>query len=322
MRLFVTGAAGFIGFHLCSRLLKDGHQVSGADNLNSYYDVRLKEGRLGILKGQPGFQFFKQDLSEREATHQLILGQKPDMVLHLGAQAGVRYSIENPHAYVDSNLVAFVNILEACRALKVRHLVYASSSSVYGANNRVPFSVEDRADHPLSFYAATKRSNELMAYSYSHLFQLPVTGLRFFTVYGPWGRPDMSYFLFAEAIREGREIKVFNHGDMKRDFTYVDDIVEGIVRIMNLPPTGEKPPYQLFNIGNNDPVPLMEFIGHLEDLMGRKAEMKFLPLQPGDMLETCADIEALAQKTGYRPQTKIRDGLKRFVDWYLDWKKN
>lgn len=321
MRIFVTGAAGFIGFHLCSRLLKEGHEVSGADNLNDYYDVRLKEGRLGELKNNPGFQFFKHELSEREATHKLILDQKPEMIIHLGAQAGVRYSIENPHAYVDSNLVAFVNILEAGRALKIRHLVYASSSSVYGANNQVPFSVEDRADHPLSFYAATKRANELMAYSYSHLYQLPVTGLRFFTVYGPWGRPDMSYFLFTKAIREGKEIKVFNHGDMRRDFTYVDDIVEGVVRIMNIPPTHEKPPYQLFNIGNNHPVPLMEFIQHLEELLGQKAKMKFLPLQPGDMLETCANIDALAQKTGYKPQTDIRVGLKHFVDWYLGWEK-
>jgi UDP-glucuronate 4-epimerase len=260
-------------------------------------------------------------LSEREATHQLILGKKPEMIVHLAAQAGVRYSLENPHTYVDSNLTAFVNILEAARALKIRHLVYASSSSVYGANNRVPFSVEDRADHPLSLYAATKRANELMAYSYSHLFELPVTGLRFFTVYGPWGRPDMSYFLFTKAIREGKEIKVFNHGDMRRDFTYVDDIIEGVVRIMKIPPTGEKPPYQLFNIGNNHPIPLMEFIGHLEDLLGQKAVMKFLPLQPGDMLETCANIDSLAEKTGYTPQTKIRDGLKHFVDWYLEWEK-
>lgn len=319
MRLFVTGAAGFIGFHLCSRLLEEGHQVSGADNLNAYYDVKLKEGRLGLLKGRSGFEFFRQDLSEREATQRLILSQKPDRIIHLGAQAGVRYSIENPHAYVDSNLVAFANILEASRSLKIGHLVYASSSSVYGANNQVPFSVEDRADHPLSFYAATKRANELMAYSYSHLFGIPVTGLRFFTVYGPWGRPDMSYFLFTKAIREGKEIKVFNHGDMRRDFTFVDDIVEGIVRILDLPPVGEKPPYQLFNIGNNHPVPLMEFIGHLEDLLGKKAQMKFLPLQPGDMLETCANIDALVQKTGYSPKTKIRDGLKRFVDWYLEW---
>ncbi len=319
MRIFVTGAAGFIGFHLCLRLLKEGHEVLGADNLNAYYDVRLKQERLRQLQKNASFKFFQQDLSERPAAQNLIQDQKPEIIVHLAAQAGVRYSIENPQAYVDSNLIGFANILEAARTLKVRHLVYASSSSVYGANNQVPFSVEDRADHPLSFYAATKRANELMAYSYSHLFGIPVTGLRFFTVYGPWGRPDMSYFLFAKAIRAGKEIKVFNHGDMRRDFTYVDDIIEGVVRITNLPPTGEKPPYQLFNIGNNNPVPLMEFIHHLEDLLGQKARMQLLPLQPGDMLETAADIDTLVLKTGYAPQTHIRDGLKRFVDWYLEW---
>lgn len=319
MRILVTGVAGFVGFHLGSRLLRDGHEVLGVDNLNSYYDVRLKQERLRRLQDDPSFKFFRKDLSERPAAQDLIQSQKPEVILHLAAQAGVRYSLENPQAYVDSNLTAFANILEAARALKVRHLVYASSSSVYGANNRVPFSVEDRADHPLSFYAATKRANELMAYSYSHLFGIPVTGLRFFTVYGPWGRPDMSYFLFAKAIRAGKEIKVFNHGDMRRDFTYVEDIIEGLVRIMNRPPAGEKPPYQLFNIGNNRPVPLMEFIGHLEDLLGQKAVMRFLPLQPGDMLETAADIDSLVQKTGYAPQTHIREGLKRFVDWYMEW---
>ena len=319
MRVFVTGAAGFIGFHLCRRLLKEGHEVLGADNLNAYYDVRLKEGRLKQLEGNPRFRFFRQDLAERPAAQKLIQDQEPEVILHLAAQAGVRYSIENPQAYVDSNLTGFTNILEAARSLQVRHLVYASSSSVYGANNQVPFSVEDRADHPLSFYAATKRANELMAYSYSHLFGLPVTGLRFFTVYGPWGRPDMSYFLFAKAIRGGKPIKVFNHGDMRRDFTYVDDIIEGLVRIMNLPATGEKPPYQLFNIGNNKPVQLMDFIGHMEDLLGQKAVTEMLPLQPGDMLETSANIDSLAAKTGYTPQTGIRDGLKQFVEWYLEW---
>lgn len=319
MKILVTGAAGFIGFHLCSRLLEDGQEVAGVDNLNGYYDTRLKQGRLRQLEGTPGFQFFRQDLSDRQASRDLILGQKPDMVVNLAAQAGIRYSLENPHAYVDSNLTAFANILEACRALPVRHLVYASSSSVYGANNRVPFSVGDRADHPISFYAATKRANELMAYSYSHLFGIPMTGLRFFTVYGPWGRPDMAYFLFAKAIREGAKIKVFNHGNMKRDFTYVDDIIEGVVRVMNLPPTGSNPPYQLFNIGNNQPVPLMDFIGHLEELLGRKAVLQHLPLQPGDMLETCADIGDLVEKTGYAPRTEIREGLRRFVDWYLQW---
>jgi len=321
MRIFVTGAAGFIGFHLCGRLLKEGHEVLGADNLNAYYDVRLKQGRLRQLEGNPRFQFFQQDLGERPAAQKLLQDQKPEVIVHLAAQAGVRYSIENPQAYVDSNLIGFTNILEAARSLKLRHLVYASSSSVYGANNRVPFSVEDRADHPLSFYAATKRANELMAYSYSHLFGLPVTGLRFFTVYGPWGRPDMSYFLFSKAIRAGKAIKVFNHGDMRRDFTYVDDIIEGVVRIMALPPAGEKPPYQLFNIGNNNPVPLMEFIHHLEDLLDQKAVMELLPLQAGDMLETAADIDSLVKKTSYAPQTHIRDGLKKFVDWYLEWEK-
>lgn len=319
MKILVTGAAGFIGFHLCSRLLEDGQEVAGADNLNGYYDIRLKEGRLRQLEGTPGFRFFRMDLSDRQVSRDFVLGEKPDMVVHLAAQAGIRYSLENPQAYVDSNLTAFANILEACRALGVRHLVYASSSSVYGANNQVPFSVEDRADCPISFYAATKRANELMAYSYSHLFGLPMTGLRFFTVYGPWGRPDMAYFLFAKAIRAGGEIKVFNNGNMRRDFTYVDDIIEGVVRVMNLPPTGSSPPYQLLNIGNNRPIPLMDFIGHLEELLGRKAVLRHLPLQPGDMLETCADIGDLVKKTGYAPQTDIREGLKRFVDWYLAW---
>jgi len=331
-KILVTGAAGFIGFHLVQRLLGAGLSVTGLDNLNDYYDVSLKKARLKILEGQAGFRFIRAGLEQREIMEDLFKAELFDCVVHLGAQAGVRYSLQNPHAYIDSNIVGFLNILEGCRHTGVKHLVYASSSSVYGANSRVPFSEHDSADHPVSLYAATKRSNELMAHTYAHLYGIPVTGLRFFTVYGPWGRPDMAYFSFTKAILEGRPIELFNHGVMKRDFTYVDDIIEGVVRVMDhipghdpswkteMPdPATSHAPYRVYNIGNNQPVELGRFIEVLEERLGKKAEKKLLPMQPGDVLSTCADVSDLDAAVGFRPDTSIEDGIARFVDWYREY---
>lgn len=316
--VLVTGSAGFIGYHLSEALLARGDRVVGFDNLNDYYDPRLKAARLHRLEVQDGYTFLRGDLADASAVDGAFRSGV-DRVVHLGGQAGVRYSLTNPRAYVDSNLVGTMNVLEGCRHHDVVHYVYASSSSVYGANTRVPFSVDDRADHPVSLYAATKRSTELMAYSYSHLFGIPTTGLRFFTVYGPWGRPDMAPFLFTSAILQGRPIDVFNQGDMRRDFTYIDDIVEGIVRILDRPPKiGDdgSPPLRLYNIGNNEPVKLGRFIAAIEAATGRTATQNLLPLQPGDMVETYADIDPLVRDTGFKPSTTIEDGMSRFVDWF------
>lgn len=330
--ILVTGAAGFIGYHVSRRLLERGDTVAALDNLNDYYDVSLKKARLKELETFPNFRFVKLDLADREGVNQLFKREKPHRVIHLAAQAGVRYSLTNPHSYVTSNLVGFVNILEACRHRKVEHLVYASSSSVYGANTRMPFSVHDNVDHPVSLYAATKKSNELMAHSYSHLYGMPVTGLRFFTVYGPWGRPDMAIFLFTRAILAGEPIDVFNNGKMRRDFTYIDDIVEGVVRVTDIVPkpnpqwNGDDPdpgtskaPYRLYNIGNNQPVPLLEMIATLEKALGKKVEKRFLPMQAGDVPETYADVEGLSAVTGFAPSTSLDVGIGRFVDWYRDY---
>jgi len=353
MNYLVTGAAGFIGFHVCLALLERGDTVIGVDNLNNYYDPRLKQSRLNLLlqtknqKPQTGiFRFERMDIANRDAVKDLFARERPRRVVHLAAQAGVRHSIQNPHAYADSNLVGFVNILEGCRHNCVEHLVYASSSSVYGANQKLPFSVGDNVDHPVSLYGATKKANELMAYSYSHLFGLPTTGLRFFTVYGPWGRPDMAYFLFTEAILEGRPIDVYNHGRMRRDFTYIDDIVEGVVRVLDrvpprdggrrtddrgtqtIPPnlkpetTNQEPampPYRVYNIGNHTPVDLLYFIEVLEKAVNRKAVKNLLPMQPGDVLETCADVGDLTRDVGFHPSTPIEVGVVRFVEWYREY---
>lgn len=329
MKVLVTGAAGFIGMHTALRLLERGDVVVGIDNLNDYYEVSLKEARLAQLEGKPGFSFIKMDIADRPAIAQLFADEKFDKVIHLAAQAGVRYSIINPHAYADSNLVGFVNILEGCRHNAVQHLVYASSSSVYGGNAKMPFSEHDSVDHPVSLYAATKKANELMAHTYSHLYRLPTTGLRFFTVYGPWGRPDMAPFLFAAAILKGEPIKIFNHGNMKRDFTYIDDIVEGVIRatdrnaVINesydpviADPATSYSPYRIFNIGNSDPVPLMEFIGALEKAIGKTAEKIFLPMQDGDVPATYAETLLLNQWLGYKPETFVEKGVSRFVAWY------
>lgn len=321
MQVLVTGAAGFIGYHLTQRLLQDGIQVYGIDNLNDYYAVELKKSRLAQLEPNQNFHFQALDLSDRTGMTTLFENNKFDGVIHLAAQAGVRYSLENPHAYVDSNLVGFLHILEGCRHSQISHLVYASSSSVYGANKKVPFSVEDNVDHPVSLYAATKKSNELMAHSYSHLYQLPITGLRFFTVYGPWGRPDMAYFKFVDAIANDKPIDVYNHGEMQRDFTYVDDVVEGIVRVLNRPPNPDDttPPYKLYNIGNHQPVTLMRFIEVIEAAMGKAAEKNFLPMQPGDVPATYADVDALMQDVGFQPKTPIEEGIQKFVTWYRSY---
>ena len=329
MKILVTGAAGFIGFHTAAALLDRGGQVVGLDNLNDYYDVALKRARLAQLEGRNGFSFTKLDIEDRSAMEELFAGEKFDRVIHLAAQAGVRYSIDNPHAYVSANLAGFMTILEGCRHGNVEHLVFASSSSVYGANTAMPFSVDQNVDHPLSLYAATKKSNELMAHSYAHLYALPVTGLRFFTVYGPWGRPDMALFLFTRKILAGEPIDVFNNGQHARDFTYIDDIVEGVVRAVDRVATpnphwdGARPgpgtsaaPYRLYNIGNNNPVQLMDFIALLETALGKKAQMNFLPMQPGDVPETYADIDDLTEDIGYLPATRIEDGIARFIDWY------
>lgn len=331
-KFLVTGAAGFIGFHLSKQLLARGEQVIGLDNLNNYYDVPLKQARLDQLLEQKTFQFSQLDLADRQGIAQLFADIQPEKVIHLAAQAGVRYSLKNPYAYVDSNVIGFLNILEGCRHNSVRHLVFASSSSVYGINTKMPFSVHDNVDHPVSLYAATKKANELMAHSYSHLYGLPTTGLRFFTVYGPWGRPDMALFLFTKAILEGQSIDVFNYGKMRRDFTYIDDIVEGVVRVSdNIPSpnpdwSGYEPeagtssaPYKLYNIGNNQPVELKRFIEVLEDCLGRKAAKNMLPLQPGDVPETYADIADLTRDIGFKPTTPIEVGIPRFVDWYRSY---
>ena len=330
--VLVTGAAGFIGFHLCRRLQNDGVKITGIDNLNSYYDVELKQARLDQLQAEPNFEFVKMDMADRTGMQDLFENNRYDVVVNLAAQAGVRYSLENPHAYVDSNIVAFVNILEGCRHGDVRHLVFASSSSVYGANTSMPFSIHHNVDHPVSLYAASKKANELMAHTYSHLYGLCCTGLRFFTVYGPWGRPDMALFLFTRAILENRPIKVFNHGKMQRDFTYIDDIIEGVARVMGRLPEpdprwrGDQPdpgtsyaPYKVYNIGNNNPVELIEFIETIEKSLGRKAEKEFLDLQPGDVPATYADVDDLIADVGFKPQTPITAGIQRFVDWYKEY---
>lgn len=330
MKILVTGAAGFIGMHVAARLLQAGHNVTGIDNLNDYYDVRLKQARLDVLKPHPNFRFLKMDLADRERMHELFSDGKFERVIHLAAQAGVRYSLENPHAYVQSNIVGFTNILEACRSFPVNHLVYASSSSVYGANKKLPFSIQDNVDHPISLYAASKKSNELMAHAYSHLFQIPTTGLRFFTVYGPWGRPDMAIFSFTKAILEGKPIEVFNHGKMQRDFTYIDDIVEGVLLVADRPPalnakgmerdvSPGSAPYKLYNIGNHQPVELMKVIEVLEKCLGKTTRKNMLPMQPGDVPATFADVDDLMRDTGFRPATPIEVGVKRFVDWYRSY---
>jgi len=328
MKYLVTGAAGFIGFHVSERLLQAGHQVVGIDNLNDYYDVNLKQARLDLLQ-KPGFSFHKIDLADRTAMASLFADEKFDRVIHLAAQAGVRYSLENPHAYADANLIGHLNVLEGCRHNKVQHLLYASSSSVYGLNRKMPFSTEDSVDHPVSLYAATKKANELMSHTYAHLYGLPTTGLRFFTVYGPWGRPDMALFKFTKAMLEGKSIDVYNYGKMKRDFTYIDDIAEAIIRLQDVIPQADanwtvetgsaassSAPYRVYNIGNSSPVELMDYITALEEALGTEAEKNMMPVQPGDVLETSADTQPLQDVTGFKPETTVKDGVKNFVDWY------
>lgn len=340
MRVIVTGAAGFIGFFTARALLARGDTVIGIDNVNDYYDPNIKEKRLSMLKAQASdlpkgrFEFYRESIADSGSVNTIFARHKPDAVINLAAQAGVRYSLENPHAYVESNVTGFTNILEACRHNAVGHLVYASTSSVYGANTAMPFSEYQAVDHPLQFYAATKKANELMAHSYSHLFKLPTTGLRFFTVYGPWGRPDMALFLFTKNILAGKAINVFNNGDHSRDFTYVDDIVEGILRVVDQPATADadwnsdspslghsNAPYRIFNIGNNAPVKLTEFIEAIEEALEMKAQRNLMPLQPGDVPDTYADASALIKATGYQPQTNIRYGIKQFVAWYREYYK-
>ncbi len=334
MKILITGAAGFIGFHLSRKLLDDSHEMIGIDNLNDYYDPSLKQSRLEVLNKYNNFNFHKVDIKDKAAVDILFETYQPTYVINLAAQAGVRYSIENPYAYVDSNLIGFMNVLEACRNYPVEHLLYASSSSVYGGNKVTPFSTNHNVDHPVSLYAATKKSNELMAHTYSHLYGIPTTGLRFFTVYGPYGRPDMAYFSFAKDILAGKVIKVFNHGKMERDFTYIDDIVEGIIKLIDKAPTANKEwdeskddlstsfaPYKIYNIGNNNPVPLMRFINALEAALGKEAEKIYLDMQPGDVLRTYADVSDLERDIGFKPSTSIEDGLKRFVEWYKEYYK-
>jgi len=333
-KVLVTGSAGFIGFHLARRLAEQGAEVVGIDNLNPYYDVRLKEARLQQLRERPNFRFAKLDLADGEGIAQFFRSERFDVVVNLAAQAGVRYSLSNPHAYVEANLVGFLNVLEGCRNTTVRHLVFASSSSVYGANTHMPFSERDRTDHPVSLYGATKRANELMAHAYAHLYRLPSTGLRFFTVYGPWGRPDMALFLFTEAILKGEPISVFHQGKMQRDFTYIDDVVESVVRVMSrIPvpdstwnsdqpdPSRSSAPYRIYNVGNHRPVELMALIRVLEAKLGVKAKLNLLPLQPGDVPATYADVDDLARETGFRPATSIEEGVGRFVDWYREYQR-
>ena len=331
-KTLVTGAAGFIGFHLARRLLDQGHEVVGLDNLNDYYDVRLKQARLRMLEPYPAFRFVRASLADRPVMEEFFDRECFETVVNLAAQAGVRYSLENPHAYMDSNIVGFLNVLEGCRHNQVKHLVFASSSSVYGTNVTVPFSEHHAVDHPVSLYAATKKSNELMAHSYAHLFGLPTTGLRFFTAYGPWGRPDMAYFSFTKAILEGRPIDVYNHGRMQRDFTYIDDIVEGIVRVLgHIPqpdpawdaaspdPSTSSAPYRLYNIGNHSPVELFRFIEIIEECLGKKAIKNLLPLQAGEVLATCANVDDLMQAVAFKPTIPLEQGLRNFIDWYREW---
>lgn len=333
MKFLITGAAGFIGFHTCKRLLEAGHQVVGIDNMNDYYDVNLKQARLDLLQSSL-FSFHKVDLADRQGIAELFAEEKFNRVIHLAAQAGVRYSLENPHAYADSNLIGYLNILEGCRHNKVEHLLYASSSSVYGLNRKMPFSTDDSVDHPVSLYAATKKANELMAHTYSHLYGIPTTGLRFFTVYGPWGRPDMALFKFTKAMLEGKSIDVYNYGKMKRDFTYVDDIVEAIVRVQDVipqanaewsvengSPADSSAPYRVYNIGNSSPVELMDYITALEEALGMIAEKNMMPIQPGDVLETSADTKPLYDLVGFKPQTTVKEGVQNFVDWYKAYYK-
>ncbi len=331
--VLITGAAGFIGFHVAQRLLQAGRKVVGVDSLNDYYDPSLKEARLSMLRNDPSFSFVKLDLADRAATADLFAHRFPH-VIHLAAQAGVRYSIENPNAYIDANLAGFTNVLEGCRHNSCRHLLFASSSSVYGANTKLPFAVHDNVDHPISLYAATKKANELMAHAYSHLYRLPATGLRFFTVYGPWGRPDMAMYIFAKAIVEGQPIKLFNHGNMRRDFTYVDDVSEAMLRLVDRPPQGDpkwsgaKPdpssslaPWKIYNIGNNKPEELLHVAALLEKEFGKSARREMLPMQPGDVPETYADIDDLARDVGFRPGTSAEEGIARFAAWYRDYHK-
>ncbi len=331
-KILVTGAAGFIGYHLSERLLSEGRQVTGLDIFNDYYDPALKEARAALLEKHDGFRMVRADMADRDAMKQLFEKEKFDGVVNLAAQAGVRYSLINPHSYTDTNLVGFVNILEGCRRAQVKHLVFASSSSVYGSNTRMPFSVHDNVDHPVSLYAASKKANELMAHSYSHLFALPCTGLRFFTVYGPWGRPDMALFLFTKAILEDRPIDVFNYGRMKRDFTYIDDIIEGVVRVLDMParpdpawsgdapdPSSSHAPWKIYNIGNNRPVELIRYIEVLEECLGKKAQKNLLPMQPGDVPATYADIGDLVRDTGFHPSTTLEEGIPKFVEWYRNY---
>jgi len=331
-KILVTGAAGFIGSEVCLRLLERGDHVVGLDNLNDYYEVSLKEARLARFLNYANFRFVKTNLEDRASIEALFEEEKFEQVVNLAAQAGVRYSLKNPHAYIDSNIVGFINILEGCRQHQIKHLVYASSSSVYGANETMPFSVHDNVDHPLSLYAASKKANELMAHSYAHLYQLPTTGLRFFTVYGPWGRPDMAPILFVKAILEGRSIDVFNHGKMRRDFTYIDDIVEGVIRVldrsaesnpdwtgMKPDPASSKAPWRIYNIGNSQPIALMDFIQAIEDALGIEAKKNFLPMQAGDVVATSADVQALMDDVGFKPDTSVSHGIKQFVDWYRSY---
>ena len=331
-KILITGASGFIGFHLAKLLLKNNYEVVGIDNMNDYYDIRLKEGRLEILKKYDNYTFYKIDLKDKESIDNLFEKYKFDYVINLAAQAGVRYSIENPYAYVDSNLIGFMNILEACRNYPVKHLLYASSSSVYGGNKVAPFSTEHQVDHPVSLYAATKKSNELMAHTYSHLYKIPTTGLRFFTVYGPWGRPDMAYFSFTDAIMNDKSIKVFNHGKMERDFTYIDDIVEAIYKLLPLAPKANPEwdelkdkqsesfaPYKVYNIGNNQPVQLEKFISVLEDKIGKKAVKNYMEMQPGDVVRTYSDTSDLEKAINFRPSTSIEEGLEKFANWYKEF---
>jgi UDP-glucuronate 4-epimerase len=321
MKILVTGVAGFIGYHLATKLLAQGNQVYGVDNLNDYYDVSLKQARLQQILPHSNFTFDYLDISDRTLVAELFAANDFDVVVHLAAQAGVRYSLQNPHAYVDSNLVGFTNILEGCRHNHIKHLIFASSSSVYGANTKVPFAVSDNVDRPVSLYAATKKANELMAHAYSHLYQIPITGLRFFTVYGPWGRPDMAYFKFVQAIAKNKPIDVYNFGKMKRDFTYIDDVIEAIIRIITKKPltrTGQ-PPYKIYNLGNNQPVELNEFIATIETIMGKSARKNLLPMQPGDVVSTYADIQELITDFDFHPSTSIAQGLEKFVSWYQEY---